>query len=134
MFWNHVWYLAISICITAFVGRTLFRHGRLFLIDIFAGNNHVADAVNKLLLAGFILTNVAMVSLAIKFGARAENFEQSVAFVIHKVGWVMLILGVMHFMNLGVLSAIRWPRRAAATVRNLGCSAGDAGKPRPPGP
>ena len=129
MFWNHVCYLTISVCITTLVGLTLFRHGRLFLIDIFAGNCHVADAVNKLLLTGYILTNVAMVSLAIKFGTRAENLEQSVAFVIHQFFSVLLMLAVQHFVYLRVLSPTRSPQQAAATARNLGCPADDAREP-----
>ena len=33
-------YVAISLAVTIWVGRTLFRNGRVFLVDAFAGNKH----------------------------------------------------------------------------------------------
>ena len=40
-------YLAISIALTVWVARTLFKHGRIFLVDVFAGNEGIADSVNQ---------------------------------------------------------------------------------------
>ncbi|MFM2359560.1 MAG: hypothetical protein RLY16_1553, partial [Bacteroidota bacterium] len=48
-------YLIVSICITVWVATTLFKNGKVFLLDIFHGNQELADSVNKLLLAGFYL-------------------------------------------------------------------------------
>ena len=36
-------YLAISIALTVWVARTLFRSGRIFLLDAFHGNEGLAD-------------------------------------------------------------------------------------------
>ena len=43
-------YVIISIALTIWVGRTLYRNGRIFLVDVFAGNEALADSVNHLLL------------------------------------------------------------------------------------
>ncbi|MGN6477168.1 MAG: hypothetical protein ACTHKV_08080, partial [Flavipsychrobacter sp.] len=51
-------YLVITICVTIWVARTLFRNGKLFLIDIFHGDKDLAQAVNNLLLVGFYLINI----------------------------------------------------------------------------
>src|SRR5215213_9126347 len=51
-------YLAITICLTVWVARTLFSNGKLFLVDIFHGNAELAQAVNNLLLVGFYLINI----------------------------------------------------------------------------
>ncbi|WP_199560894.1 hypothetical protein [Mucilaginibacter hurinus] len=48
-------YLAASIALTIWVARVLFNNGRIFLVDIFHGNNALADAVNRLLIVGFYL-------------------------------------------------------------------------------
>jgi len=47
---DHVAYLLVTIPVTLGVGHTLFSSGRLFLIDVFSGNERTADAVNRLLL------------------------------------------------------------------------------------
>jgi hypothetical protein len=48
-------YLAISIGLTVWVARTLHRNGRIFLVDVFRGNEALADSVNHLLVVGFYL-------------------------------------------------------------------------------
>ncbi len=121
MAWNHACYLTFSILITVWVGHRLHKHGRLFLIDIFAGNVRTADAVNHLLLVGYYLTNIALVSLGIRYGGTADSLLTSIELLSHKVGWVMVILGGMHFFNLTVLCAIRWPDEAAVAVKSVSC-------------
>ena len=51
-------YTILSLVLNIWVGRTLFSHGRIFIIDSFNGNIEMADAVNKLLLVGFYLLNI----------------------------------------------------------------------------
>ena len=51
-------YLSLAIATTVWVGRTLFKHGRIFLLDTFRGNEAFADAINSLLLMGFYLINI----------------------------------------------------------------------------
>lgn len=104
---NHIFYLAVSILITIVVGRTLHKHGRIFLIDVFDGNTVVADAVNHLLLVGFYLLNIALVSLAVRLGGLAVGLEGSMEYLSQKIGWVMLILGAVHFFNVTVLCRVR---------------------------
>ena len=56
---TYMLYLALTISITIWVTRTLFRNGKVFLVDIFHGNKELADSVNNLLLVGFYLINLA---------------------------------------------------------------------------
>ena len=37
-------YLALSLALTVWVARTLHRNGRVFLVDVFAGNTELADS------------------------------------------------------------------------------------------
>ena len=48
--YTYVVYLGISVALTLWVGRTLHRGGRVFLVDVFKGNAELADSVNRLLL------------------------------------------------------------------------------------
>jgi hypothetical protein len=100
-------YLTISIAVTVWVARTLHKNGRIFLVDAFHGNQPLADSVNHLLVVGFYLVNVGFVALALKFGIRPTEVPEAVEALSTKIGWVLLILGAMHFFNLAVFAKMR---------------------------
>lgn len=108
--WTYLAYLLISIPLTVWVARTLHRNGRIFLVDSFAGNEPLADSINHLLVVGFYLVNVGFVSLALKYGDKPVDLQGVFESLSTKVGFVMLVLGAMHFFNLVVFSKMR--RRA----------------------
>ncbi len=100
-------YLMISIALTIWVARTLFKNGRIFLVDVFHGNEALADSVNHLLVVGFYLINFGYVSLALKIDTPVDDARQSIEALASKVGLVLLVLGGMHFFNLFLFSRIR---------------------------
>ena len=110
--WTYLAYLAISIALTVWVARTLHKNGRIFLVDSFHGNEGLADSVNHLLVVGFYLVNVGCVTLALKYGGAPENAQGALEILSTKIGWVLLVLGFMHFFNLLVFSRMR--KRALA--------------------
>lgn len=100
-------YIVLSIGITVWVAQTLFKNGRIFIIDAFAGNEKMAEAVNHLLLVGFYLVNVGFVALFMRFGSKPTNVTQVFEFVATKVGVVLFFLGLAHFFNIFNFSRIR---------------------------
>ena len=104
-------YLAVSIALTIWVARTLHKNGRVFLVDVFHGNEALADSVNHLLVVGFYLINFGYVSLALKLGYEVATPQEGIEALSVKVGMVLLVLGVMHFFNLFIFSRMR--RRAS---------------------
>ncbi len=100
-------YLAISIALTVWVARTLHANGRVFLVDVFGGNEPLADSVNHLLVVGFYLVNLGFISLALKLGYDVATVRVGIEALSLKVGKVLLILGAMHFFNLFVFSRMR---------------------------
>jgi len=105
--WTYLAYLTISVALTIWVARTLHKNGRIFLVDSFHGNEGLADSVNHLLVVGFYLVNIGCVALALKYGGTPENAQTALEVLSTKVGWVLLILGVMHFFNLLGFSKMR---------------------------
>src|SRR5882757_9146043 len=97
-------YLAISIGLTIWVAHTLHSNGRVFLVDVFHGNEPLADSVNHLLVVGFYLINFGYVSLALKLAEAVNSTQASIEALSVKVGMVLLVLGGMHFFNLFVFS------------------------------
>lgn len=100
-------YVPISIALTIWVARTLHRNGRAFLVDAFDGNESLADAVNHLLVVGFYLINIGYVAMALRQGDKPVDWQTAVEFLATKLGWVLLVLGAMHFGNLYVFNRMR---------------------------
>ncbi|MFO1498709.1 MAG: hypothetical protein U1G07_10000 [Verrucomicrobiota bacterium] len=105
--WTYTCYLTISVALTIWVARTLYRNGRIFLVDAFGGNEPLADSVNRLLLVGFYLINIGYVALALKEDRTVADAQGLVETLSAKLGIVMLVLGAMHFFNLLVFSKMR---------------------------
>ncbi|GGG95954.1 hypothetical protein [Silvibacterium dinghuense] len=100
-------YLAISIVLTAWVARTLYRSGRVFLLDAFHGNEPLADSVNHLLVVGFYLINIGYIALALKTSNPLATVREIIELESHKLGTVLIILGLMHAFNILVLTRLR---------------------------
>ena len=104
-------YLVISIFLTVWVARTLHKNGRVFLIEVFGGDEALADSVNHLLVVGFYLINFGYVTLALKIGDAINSTQEGIEALSYKIGLVLLVLGGMHFFNLLIFQRIhRRPR------------------------
>ena len=122
-------YLAVSVAVTLWVGKTLYRNGRVFLVDAFHGNGELAESVNHLLVAGFYLVNAGYVALALRTGDDVLTARAAIEAVCGKVGTVLLVLGTMHFLNLYVLSRLRKRGVARPPARPDGAGWGSEGTP-----
>jgi hypothetical protein len=107
----YVSYLGLSLALTAWVGRTLYRNGEVFLGEVFR-EDRMAESVNRLLLVGFYLVNFGMVSVSLRLGGDARTGQQVIERLSVKLGAVMLLLGALHLVNLAVFARIgrRHPR------------------------
>ena len=104
---TYITYICMSVALTVWVAQTLHKNGRIFLVDVFHGNEALADSVNHLLVVGFYLINFGYVTLALKIGYTVETAREGIEVLSWKVGLVLLVLGGMHFFNLLVFSRIR---------------------------
>jgi hypothetical protein len=101
-------YLVLSIGLTIWVARTLSRSGQVFLADVLQGSEKLADAVNHLLVVGFYLVNLGFVALWLRGGNTDVTDARSIFTALSvKIGTVLLVLGLLHLVNVYVLSRIR---------------------------
>ncbi len=100
-------YVPMTIGLTIWVANTLFANGRVFLVDIFHGNELMADSVNKLLVVGFYLINIGYAVYTLRILGEIGNVQQVIEKLSLKIGAIILILGGMHFMNLFILFRLR---------------------------
>ena len=103
-------YLLLSIALTIWVARTLFRNGQPFLDDAFGGDERLARSVNHLLVVGFYLINLGYITLNLKLNEEVLTTREAIEALSLQVGLVLLVLGGMHFFNLFVFSRIRRKR------------------------
>ena len=99
-------YIILSIFLTVWVAQTLHKNGRVFLVEVFHGDESLADSVNHLLVVGFYLINLGYVSLALKIGYQLETMRAGIEALSWKIGLVLLVLGAMHFFNLFIFNRI----------------------------
>lgn len=100
-------YLLIALPLTIWVARSLFRNGRVFLVDCFRGDENLADSVNQLLVVGFYLINFGFVALYLKMTEDVSQVRGVFEALSGKIGVVLLVLGAMHFFNLFVFTRMR---------------------------
>ena len=108
-------YLFCTISLTIWVAKTLFKNGQIFLVDIFHGNKELAASVNNLLLVGFYLINIGYAVYTLQVGHDVLNVQSVIEVLSLKVGFIILVLGGMHFLNLYIFFRLR--KRAQADLK-----------------
>jgi hypothetical protein len=101
---SYALYLMITIAITIWVARTLSRNGEVFLVQCFGHNADVARSTNHLLVVGFYLVNIGFITLTLSIGAEPTTLPQAIRFLSGKVGLAVVVLGMMHFFNMGAIA------------------------------
>ena len=112
---DYVVYLAASVLLTVWVGNSLFRNGRPFLVSVFQEPG-LADSVNRLLVVGFYLVNFGAAALLINAGGAPASLGDMVQQTVTRIGVVLLVLGCMHFFNMFLFKMIRRPLRKRAAA------------------
>mgnify|MGYP000415691298 CR=1 FL=1 len=97
-------YLIIAIGMTIWVAWTLSTNGKIYLIRCFGHDAELATSVNHLLVVGFYLVNLGFISLALSAAGTVETAPQLMRFLGWHVGLAVLVLGGMHFFNMGAVT------------------------------
>lgn len=103
---SYISYIIITVPLTIWVARTLYKNGRVFLIKSMNNDEQLADSVNHLLVVGFYLVNLGFVSLYLKIQEEVASISEIFESLSAKIGVVMLVLGCMHFFNIYLFSKI----------------------------
>jgi len=113
---TYILYLKASIWIMFWVGHSLHKNGRYFLVEAFE-NEEIADAINRLLLMGFYLVNIAYMLLVLRAEYEVTSIAGIIETVCSKVGMIVFVLAVMHFFNLFAFTIVR--RYRARGIRSI---------------
>ena len=117
---TYIVYIIISICVTIFVSRTLSKNGEVYLIDGFNGNKELAKSVNHMLVVGFYLLNIGFVLMRLQTNKPIINFETMITYLSANIGFVLVMLGALHFVNMILIHSFRDFGIKKATSRSRG--------------
>ena len=96
--------LAITIALTIWVARRMSRNGIVFLMRCFGQNETLAHSTNHLLVVGFYLINLGFITLTLSIGSEPTTVPEAIRFLSSKVGLAVIVLGAMHFFNMGAIA------------------------------
>lgn len=93
-------YLPVVIILTLYVAKTLFKNGRVFMLDIFNGRQEIAFATNRLFEVGFYLLNIGFAMMILKINYVPNDVQDTMEILSSKIGGYAIYLGIMLFLNL----------------------------------
>jgi hypothetical protein len=106
-------YLPVALLLTWYVAHTLFKNGRIFMLDIFRGKTEIALATNKLFEVGFYLLNVGFALLILEIYVIIDSSQETIEVLSKKIGGFSIYLGIMLFFNLYLFFRGRKASKAA---------------------
>ena len=105
--WTYVAYLVICVGITIWVGEILRKYGRVVLSNGLEGSHELTDAFAHLLIVGFYLINLGVISFNLKIGGQVSDAQTAIELVSLKIGTILVVLGAMHFLIFAALAKTR---------------------------
>jgi hypothetical protein len=97
-------YLILAIGMTIWVAWTLSHNGKIYLIRCFGHDAELATSINHLLVVGFYLVNLGFIAIALSAAGEVETYAEVFRFLGWYVGLAVLVLGGMHFFNMGAVT------------------------------
>ena len=113
---SYCFYVLITFVVIVQAGQTLYKSGHCFLVNVFH-DVLLAESINKLLLLGYYLLNIAYVLLVLQTETQASNTQTMMELVSQKAGLIILLLAGMHFFNLFVFTL--WRRYEALKMKEI---------------
>jgi hypothetical protein len=105
---SYIIYCIVTTFIIVVVGNTIHKNGRVFLMGVFNHNNLLVDGINNVLLAGYYLLNIGYCVYTLKILETLTTYNQLIETLSTKLGYIVLALGTMHFINIATLLLVEF--------------------------
>ena len=99
----YIIYLLLTYLLTVHAGMRFYRNGRVYIKTLLGDDNHLADAINRLLLTGYYLLNLGYAALMIRCWKTVSTPADLITSVADKTGTITLTLALVHFCNMLVI-------------------------------
>lgn len=91
-------YLPITIALVTWTSIKLFANGKVFMLEIFRGNEGLATSTNKLFEVGYFLMNIGFALLILKI-SYLNSKQMLVEELSTKIGGFTIWLGIVFMIN-----------------------------------
>ncbi len=93
-------YLPLSILLTFYVSKNLFKNSIVYMKDIFRGREEIANATNTLFKIGFYLLNLGFALYILTIDEVINTTQSAIEALSKKIGGFSIYLGIMLFINM----------------------------------
>lgn len=93
-------FLTLLFFITFKVGWVFYKNGEVYIRMLLPDDQHLVTSINKLLLAGYYLTNLGYVVLNLAYWEYINSLQMMFEVVFLKAAGIILMLALMHYFNL----------------------------------
>lgn len=96
-------YLLVTYTITVHVGRTFYRNGRVYILDMLKHDEPLTDQVNKVLLTGYYLLNIGFATIKLTGWQPIDTLSEMVEVLSQMIGQIVLLIAILHYLNMTVI-------------------------------
>lgn len=97
-------FFAIVVYIIIVVGRSCYRNGNIFVLELLPGHEELCIRINKMLLLGYYLLNIGYAAMTLVSWQAIGTISQLVEIVAYKISVIICILSVLHYLNIYLLT------------------------------
>lgn len=98
-------YLSTSLFVVIWVGKILYRNGKLFLVSN-CPDKQLADNTNNILYICYCLVNGGFAFYSLNACETLKSNDQIIAFVGDELGTLLITLSIMHYLNMLIVPKI----------------------------
>ncbi|HBV16694.1 hypothetical protein [Chryseobacterium carnipullorum] len=103
---SYIIFLTVSSYITIDVGRRCFQAGKSYL-EYLLHDQEMCLTINRILLGCYYLLNLGYIAVNLAFWDRVSSMEEIIAITSVRIGYIALILCILHYMNILTLYVLR---------------------------
>ncbi|MEA1848104.1 MULTISPECIES: hypothetical protein [unclassified Chryseobacterium] len=103
---SYLIFLAAASFITIDVGRRCYQAGKFYL-EYLIYDKHLCLTINRILLGCYYLINLGYIAISLTSWDRISSLEQVFSITAIRIGNIMLILCVLHYINIFTLYLLR---------------------------
>lgn len=103
---SYLIFLTAASYITIDVGRRCYKEGKFYL-EYLIHNKNLCLTINRILLGCYYLINLGYIAISLTTWDRITSFEQVISVTAIRIGNIMLILCVLHYINIVTLYLLR---------------------------
>ncbi|WP_288461770.1 hypothetical protein [uncultured Chryseobacterium sp.] len=103
---SYLLFLSVSSYITIDVGRRCYNAGKHYL-NYLIHDSDLCLTINRILLGCYYLINLGYIALNLTHWEKVDSMEEMLSVTAVRIGYITLILCVLHFMNIFALYFLR---------------------------